>query len=325
MSNVSYEGQVYEVRNDESVLQCLHRNGVAIPSSCGSGICQSCLMRATQGIPPEGSQKNLKKSLKESNYFLACICKPEGDLEVTLAGDEVFHKVAVRVAEKHQMNDQILRLRLECLETFEHKAGQFINLHRLDGLSRSYSIASSLPDNMLELHVECLPHGKMSTWIHKELQVGDQLNIDGPHGDCYYSCDTEGNQEQSLLLIGTGSGLAPLVGILNDALAQGHQGNIHLFHGALNVRKLYMVDELRRLADIHENIFYTPCISGDEVSDDYYAGFANAAALAQYPSLVGWRLFLCGHPDMVKDTRKKAFLAGASLQEIFSDPFELSR
>ncbi len=322
MSKISYEGLIYEVLENESVLQCLHRNSVAIPSSCGSGICLSCLMCATVGKPPENSQKNLKKILKERGYFLACICKPESDLEVTLAGDEVFHRVAARVVEKHQMNDQILRLRLECLETFKHKAGQFINLHRSDGLSRSYSIASSLPDNMLELHIECLPDGKMSTWIHEELQVGEQLNIDGPHGDCCYSSD---NQEQNLLLIGTGSGLAPLVGILYDALAQGHQGNIHLFHGTLDVSKLYMVDELRQLAGAHENVFYTPCISGDTVPDDYYAGFANTAALEQYPSLAGWRLFLCGNPNMVKDTRKKAFLAGASLQEIFSDPFEFSR
>ncbi len=321
MSNVSYEGQVYEVRDDESVLQCLHRNGVAIPSSCGSGICQSCLMRATEGKLPESSQKDLKKSLKESNYFLACICKPEDDLEVTLAGDEVFHRIAVRVVEKHQMNDQILRLRLECLDVFKHKAGQFLNLHRPDGLTRSYSIASSLPDKMLELHVECLPDGQMSTWIHDELQVGDQLEIDGPHGDCYY---TPENQKQNLLLIGTGSGLAPLVGILHDAVAQGHQGNIHLFHGAPSASKLYMVDELRQLAGAHENIFYTPCISGDTVPSDCYAGFTGTAALEQYPCLAGWRLFLCGHPGMVKDTRKKAFLAGASLQEIFSDPFELS-
>ncbi len=321
MSSVSYEDQVYEVLDGESVLQCLHRNSVAIPSSCGNGICQSCLMRATEGMPPESSQKNLKKSLKESGYFLACICKPEGDLEVTLAGDEVFHRTAVRIVDKYQMNGQILRLRLECLEAFEHKAGQFINLHRPDGLTRSYSIATSLPDNMLEFHIEYLPNGKMSTWIHDELQEGDLLEIDGPHGDCYYSPD---DQEQSLLLIGTGSGLAPLVGILHDALAQGHRGHIHLFHGVTDASRLYMVDELCQLAGAHDNVFYTRCISGDVVPDDCYAGFANVAALEQYTSLTGWRLFLCGHPDMVKDSRKKAFLAGASLKEIFSDPFEFS-
>ncbi len=322
MSKVGYEGQVYEVLDDESVLQCLHRNRVAIPSSCGSGICQSCLMRVTEGKVPESSQKGLKKSLKKRGYFLACICRPEGDLEVALAGDEIVHRIAVRVVDKHKMNDQILRLRLECLESFEHKAGQFINLHRSDGLSRSYSIADSLPDNILELHVEYLSGGKMSTWIHNELQVVDLLEIDGPHGDCYYSAN---DQKQNLLLIGTGSGLAPLVGILHDALSQGHQGNIHLFHGVLDFSRLYMVDELSQLADTHDNVFYTRCISGDVVPDGCYAGFANSAALEQYSSLAGWRLFLCGHPDMVKDTRKKAFLAGASLQEIYSDPFEFSR
>ncbi len=321
MSSISYEGQIYEVLDDESVLQCLHRNSVAIPSSCGSGICQSCLMRVTEGKLPESSQKGLEKRLKESGYFLACICRPEIDLEVTLADDEVFQKISVRIVDKHKMNDQILRLRLACFEAFEHKAGQFINLHRRDGLSRSYSIAMSLPDNVLELHVEYLSSGKMSTWIHNELQVGDLLEIDGPHGDCYY---TPNNPDQNLLLIGTGSGLAPLVGVLYDALAHGHWGQIHLFHGTRETGKLYMVDQLQKLADERSNIFYTRCISGGVVPDDCYAGFANTAALEQYSSLTGWRLFLCGHPEMVKDTRKKAFLAGASLQDIYSDPFEFS-
>ncbi len=321
MSKISYEGRVYEVMDDESVLQCLHRNGVAIPSSCHSGVCQSCLMCAVAGEVPAASQKNLKTSLKEKNYFLACICKPEGDIEVALPGTEALKKYSVTVIDKYKMSERILRLRLKHPGDFKYKAGQFTNLYRSDGLSRSYSIAGALKDNQLELHVEYIPAGNMSSWVHEKLQVGDSLEIDGAHGDCYYSPE---NKEQNLLLIGTGSGLAPLVGILRDALAQGHRGDISLFHGAAESGRLYMVDELRRLADEHENFFYTPCISGENVPDSYYPGFANAAALKQHENLAGWRIFLCGNPEMVKDTRKKVFLAGASLQEIFSDSFEFS-
>ena len=65
-----------------------------------------------------------------------------------------------------------------------------------------------------------------------------------PKGNCFYIPD---NPEQNLLLIGTGCGLAPLYGIIRDALAQGHRGAIKLYHGSKTVESLYMSKELKVL------------------------------------------------------------------------------
>jgi NAD(P)H-flavin reductase len=51
------------------------------------------------------------------------------------------------------------------------------------------------------------------------------------------------------------------------------------------------------------------------------SGRAVDAALADFAQLSGWRVFLCGREDMVKAMQKKSFLAGASMQDIFADPF----
>jgi len=40
--------------------------------------------------------------------------------------------------------------------------------------------------------------------------------------------------------------------------------------------------------------------------------------------LAGWRVFLCGLPDMVHATRKQAYLKGARLADIHADAFELA-
>lgn len=325
MPRITVADRTYIIESRESVLECLTRHEVAVPSSCRNGICQTCLMLAVKGIPPGSSQEGLKPSLQREGYFLACICKPDSDLEAVLAGDAVFPKREVMLTEKVHLSGGIVRLRLHWKGSFEYRAGQFINLHRPDGLIRSYSIASIPGDPFLELHIEHIRGGHMSAWIREQVAVGDTVVISGPHGDCYYH---EEAPEQNLLLIGTGSGVAPLAGVIRDALAHQHRGQIHLFHGSRHIEKLYLDETLRELAAEYPNFHYTPCLSGSDaalfVARGIQQGRANEIALANHPQLKGWRVFLCGHPAMVKSTQRKAFIAGAALKEIHADPFEFS-
>ena len=321
MAVVTYEDQSYELESGESVLVGLQRHGVSIPSSCCSGICQTCLLLAVKGTVPAEAQKGLKPTLQQQNYFLACICKPTVDIEISPPGDEVRHCIPARVIEKEFLNADIFRLRLATDEAFDYFPGQFIRLHRPDGLVRSYSLASIPEDKILELHIRHLPDGQMTTWLKEQVTVGDKVEIEGPSGDCFY---LPGNEQQSLLMIGTGSGLAPMLGIIRDALHKGHEGPIHLYHGSHQAHSLYLVAELKALTKQFSNFHYTPCVSSGSPSDGYEKGRANDVALTNHPDLKGWKVFLCGHPDMVTNTKRKAFLAGASLNDIFSDPYLLS-
>ncbi len=281
---------------------------------------KTCRVRATAGTPPADAQKGLRPTLQQQGYFLACVCKPEGDMTVALPDASAMPKVCAVVRDKTLLKPNILRLRLEPESAIEFHPGQFINIHEI-GLTRSYSIASLPSDGYIELHVEKIEGGKMSGHLHDQVALNEQIIIEGPHGECYYM---PGKPEQNLLLIGTGTGLAPLYGIARDALAQGHTGEIHLFHGSRSRDKIYLEEELRQLAAEHPNFHYTPCLSGDEVPEGFAAGRANDVALKAHTALGGWRVFLCGHPEMVNATKKKAFLAGASFQEILADPFEFA-
>lgn len=321
MPRITYEHHSYSVRENESVLDVLTRHGVAIPSSCRSGVCQTCMMRATRGTPPPEAQKGIKAALRERNFFLACGCKPTEDMDIALPSDEDAPQTSVIVIGKTPLNDSILRLRLLCPAPFTYRAGQFVNVHHGDWV-RSYSLAS-VPgqDDGLELHVQRVTDGRMSGWLHDVCSVGDVLHLQGPLGDCYY---TPERQDQPLLLIGTGSGLAPLWGIVRDALRQGHHGPIHLFHGARQVHDLYLTQELRALAAAYPQLSYTPCVSRGEGGEGHASGRANDVALRRHPHLKGWRVFLCGNAAMVKAVKKRAFLAGAALGDIHADPFEFS-
>lgn len=321
MTTIRYDDKSFALAENQSVLECLNGHGVPVPYSCRAGVCQTCLMRAMSGTPPPTSQLGLKDSLKISNHFLACICHPTEEMEVAMP-DDAHLSTHAYVRKLELLSHDIMLVELETLNLFEYRAGQFINLVHDSTHVRSYSLAS-VPnlDKHLQLHVRRLPHGKVSGWIHEELRIAERMEIRGPSGDCIY---VSGKPNQPLLLVGTGSGLAPLYGILRDALNQGHQGPIRLFHGSREPHGLYLVDELKELEQRFANFTYYPCLSGVQVPDGYTSGRVHEAALQKTPDLKGWRVYLCGHPEMVKVMRKKTFLAGASLQEIHADAFNVS-
>lgn len=322
MVNIKYARDRFTLGENQSVLDCLTQHGVPVPSSCRSGACQTCLMRATGGTPPEHAQQGLKDSLKLQNYFLACVCHPSEDLEVALP-DDVQAAIPATIKGLELLNEEIMRVILECHSPIEYRAGQFINLFRDQSLGRSYSLASvPQEDDHLHIHVRKLPEGRVSGWIHEELRPDHTVEVRGPAGDCFY---VPGNPEQDMLLIGTGSGLAPLYGIIRDALRQGHTGSIRLFHGSRDRQGLYLIEELKNLTKRYSNFDYIPCLSGDDVPPGFAAGRAHDMALKEVPNLKNWRLFLCGHPEMVKQAKKKAFLAGAAMRDIYADAFNVSQ
>ena len=318
MSVITFEGKSYTCNAGESVLECLTRHGVLIPSSCQSGACQTCLIRAVHGTPTAESQKGIKDTLAAQNYFLACVCRSEEDLEIALA-DVVDAPLSVTVVEKTQLNASVVRLRLQSDKPLDYIAGQFVNVSPPDQrVTRSYSLASLPDEEALELHVRRVPDGRMSSWLCDQVEVGEQLLLTGAAGDCFY---TEKDLDQPLLMVATGTGLAPLYGILRDALRRGHRGLIHLFHASLAVEGLYYMNELQHLAAVHEQLRYVPCVLHGEPPVGGLQGDIQQLIRKEMVDLKGWRVYVCGDPAIVQSIKQVCFMAGASMSEIYSDPF----
>jgi NAD(P)H-flavin reductase len=276
------------------------------------------MMQAVSGDIPEKAKAILTDTLAAQNYFLSCVCYPQKDIEVVLP-DAAMGKLQAEVIGIEYLNADILGIRIKPSQPFTYKAGQFINFFKDEFTARCYSLAS-VPDleEELFLNVRKVPDGLVSGWIFDDLKAGDTVTISEASGDCFY---VPGNPEQNILLIGTGSGLAPLYGIIRDALRNGHKGKISLYHGSYNIDGFYLVEELRKLAQAHANFSYVPCVSDGVAPEGYALGMVLDVALNENPDLSGWRVFLCGHPEMVKSAQQKTFFAGASMREIFADPF----
>ena len=320
MTQLKFKDNVFTVSEGSTVLDTLLKNGHDIPNNCRAGACQSCIMQVTKGKVPEQSQKGLKDSHKAKGYFLACGCKPEEDIDIELADSEQL-RITATVIEINKLSADVLELKIKATEPFDYNAGQYVTLWKDEHLGRSYSIASLPKDNgTLTFHIRLIPNGKFSGWLNNQLKIGDTLFVQGPAGDCFY---TSGKPEQNLLLIGTGTGLAPLYGIIHDAIQQGHTGEIHLFHGALNTTGLYLTEKLFNLEQQYENFKYHPCVltSDMDTPSAMIEGDISKVVIDLVPKPTGWKTYLCGDESLVKVLRKKIFLAGCNMNDIYADPF----
>jgi CDP-4-dehydro-6-deoxyglucose reductase, E3 len=319
MPTVLCDGRELWLSPGDNLLDVLLGAGLRVASSCRVGACQACLVQATRGTPPAGAQQGLKDAQRHQGYFLACQANLTEDLEVSLTRARELD-VAAEVAAVEALTQDVIRVMLRPQERLDYRPGQYLTLSRADGLARAYSIASQ-PDaqgGCLELHVRVFPHGQMSSWLSGGRAVGESVSLRGPIGDCFY---VPGNPQQPLLLAGTGTGLAPLWGIVHDALASGHSGPIELWHGARSEDGLYLVRELTALAAAHSQLSYRRCVLQGAVSTDTQVGSLDEAVLASSASFDGRRVFLCGDVGFVQRLKKKVFLKGAAMREIHADAF----
>jgi len=125
-----------------------------------------------------------------------------------------------------------------------HLAGQhyIVRLTAPDGYtaSRSYSVASAPDDsNEIELTVEWLEDGEVSTFLHEEVIVGDELEVRGPIGGWFV---WEGTTPA--ILVGGGSGVVPLMAMMRLARKIQRTDLIRLVVSVRSPEDLYYTDEL---------------------------------------------------------------------------------
>jgi ferredoxin-NADP reductase len=134
--------------------------------------------------------------------------------------------------------------RLALAAAAEYLAGQhyLVRLTAPDGYSatRSYSVASA-PDGSkeIELTVERLSEGEVSSFLHDEVVIGDTLEVRGPIGGWFVW-----RGDAPALLVGGGSGIVPLMAMLRLARRMGRPELVHLVISIREPEDLYYASEL---------------------------------------------------------------------------------
>lgn len=316
MATLTYKDRSFEGLESETILDCLVRNGEKIPHSCRSGICQSCVMKTN--APVDGvSQKGLNLAKKEAGLFFTCQQSLNKDFEIFETG-ESGPAVEGKIISQERVSSSVVILKVELNSLFEYRAGQFVNIIREDQLCRSYSLASVSNDQTIELHVRKVPEGMMSNWLYDTDLVEQKISLSGPIGECYLNKEMVNDD---LLLLGVGTGLAPLYGIVKEALDLDFKGKITLFHGGLRIDSLYLVEELKNLEQKNPGFHYFPAYLLGESKEGFVQGDLVELLKNHVFDLQKTTVMVCGDPDIVKKLKHTAFLMGVPSKKIYSDAF----
>lgn len=317
MTELHYNQQVLHSMKDESVLDCLLRHDVEYPHACRSGVCQACLMKATDSEIESKWQEGLPDTLKSQGYFLACQAKPTNTMHLKNTNAAECEQQAT-ISELSFLTHNVIRVRLTAEHLENWIPGQYLNLMNPIGVSRSYSIAN-MPEQegYIELHIKLKDDGAMSQWLQKKATVDTVVHIRGPFGKCYYM-----NPDQSsfdILLAGTGTGLAPLLAIVKTALSMQHQGKVTLIHGGCQDNDIYYTEELQTLATFYPSFQYIPCVL--KSNGRYQESDITQQLLMHLNNHNGVQVYVCGPKETTNKLKTKAFLAGVPSSKIYSDAF----
>jgi ferredoxin-NADP reductase len=133
-----------------------------------------------------------------------------------------------------------------------HRPGQHVDvrLTAADGYQaqRSYSIASAPEAGRLELTVERLEDGEVSTWLAGTAREGDTFELRGPIGG-YFVWDVA--ISGPVHLVAGGSGVAPLLSMVRHRVAAGGDQPMRLLYSARSLNDVVAHDELVDLAARH--------------------------------------------------------------------------
>jgi CDP-4-dehydro-6-deoxyglucose reductase len=330
VKNVS-SGASFSVNEGESVLTAALRQGVMLPYSCKNGTCGSCKGKLESGEVHYPFHPPLALSREEigEGYTLLCQAEPIEDLvirarEIEAVRDIHIRKMPARVIEKTLLAPDVMciKIKLPSAQRLQFLAGQYLEILLAEGKRRAFSIASPpQSEDEIELHIRHVEGGGFTGWIFDELKVRDILRLEAPLGTFFIRND---KTDRPMILMGGGTGFAPLKSMIEDLLAHHDKRPLHLFWGVRDGTELYMHEQARQWAEQNDHIQFSSAFSepGSEETVDSFNGFVHEAVLQQYPELSGFDIYMSGPPAMI-DAGRAAFLEnGAEQRRIFFDSFE---
>ncbi len=325
-------GHQFVVDGTDSVLEAaLRETGCALPYGCRNGTCGTCIARVMEGEiaypgdePPPGISS---KDLAEGKALL-CQAQARTDLvlevrEVHAARDVIVKTLPCRVMTFHKLAPDVMRLylKLPATERLQFLAGQYIDVLLKDGRRRSFSLANPPHnDEYLELHVRLVAGGEFTGHVFNGLREKAILRFQGPLGSFFLREESQ----RPIIMVGGGTGFAPLKSMLEHAFHVGVQRSIHLYWGARSREDLYLNELPEAWAERHPNFRYTPVLS-DPGSDSNWrgrSGWVHAAVADDYADLSSYEVYMSGPPAMIDAARVAFAERGLDADHLYFDSFD---
>jgi ferredoxin-NADP reductase len=219
---------------------------------------------------------------------------------------------------------RVMTVRLESDAWPGHLPGQHVDVRLTaeDGYQaqRSYSIASAPAAGRLDLTVEEIADGEVSPYLSEELRPGDRLELRGPIGGYFTWTEADGGP---LLLVGGGSGVAPLMSMLRYREAIGNRIPTTLLYSSRSWDEIIYREELDRLgADPALRVIHTLTRS----HPDDWGGFTRRIDAAMLEDAAGepepGRLaYICGPTRLVENVANTLVALGYPTDRVKTERF----
>jgi p-cymene methyl-monooxygenase electron transfer component len=319
-------GRKLSVEPGETVLERALKEGLAYPHDCTVGTCGTCRTKLLSGkvdaITP--FSYTLSREELEAGYILACQAIPKSDLivqvEIASGAAIVATSQGARLAGTEDLTHDIKRVRWAVETPLHYRAGQYANVRWGGEAHRSYSFATAplaAGRNELTTYVRHVPGGAFTDMLFSGDLSAQPFEIDGPHGNFWLR-----NGNGPIICIAGGSGLAPILSLLQDAANRKVRRDCVLLFGARGQRDLYAAEEIAAIRNSWSAGFdYWPVLS-EEHAAGYRHGMVTqhvTEALARLGS--GAQGYLCGPPPMVDAGITALADSGISLDDIHYDRF----
>lgn len=327
----SGSGAAFVVNEGESVLNAALRQGVMLPYSCKNGTCGSCKGLIEQGEVHYPFHPPLALERREiaEGYALLCQAEPTEDLVIRAREIEAVRDIPVRllparVLSKSLLAPNVMRLNLKLprAQRLQFLAGQYVDILLPGGKRRAFSIASppSMEDE-IELHVRHVEGGGFTGWVFEQLKERDILRLEGPLGTFFVRND---QRTRPMIMMGGGTGFAPLKSMVEDLIAHHDERPIHLFWGARTAGELYQQPLIHQWESEHPHIRYSSAISEpeDHRSQRGFAGYVHEAVIEEYPDLSEYDVYMSGPPAMIDAARHAFRVHRVPERRLFYDSFE---
>ena len=191
-------------------------------------------------------------------------------------------------------------------EEFVFTQGQHLTLKKeIDGedTRRSYSICSCPIDERLTVAIKKLEGGKFSTYANEVLKVGDEIEVNPPHGRFYVPLDP--NNANSYVAFASGSGITPIISIIETTLRTEPESEFTLFYGNRRTGSIIFQEELEALKNRYMGRFSLyHILSKERQESDLFNGRIDAEKIQSFarlffdPEEVD-HYFTCGPEEMM--------------------------
>lgn len=325
---VKESGRTFSAVEDVSVLDSCLSEGIPVPYNCRSGECGECVVALVSGEVvqlPGADPAVFNDRHFASGLRLACLSYPKSDLSISVqlrdGTDAAIRTFGSTVEAVRPLADSVIEVAVAAPGPIAYRAGQYFEWV-VPGLSpnRAYSAACRPGSDRLVFHVRVYPGGKVGGLLTSGgLVAGDTLTLKGPYG----TFGLTANDGLPTILVAGGTGLAPIMALLEDAFARGSRRSFRLFCGARRAGDLYHVDTMETWRQRHRNFTWSATLSAEPEGSSWSGarGMVTETLVKSPGDVFGAEAYLCGPPPMIDAAIPALLKLGVERTDIHFDKF----